>query len=120
MTCKQFEDAMRSEFGSADREEWKSRITRENWGGIPPSEHMAHLIGCDDCQTSLYEFLDVRDFLAYESHPCFHVAYYSANVPDRCLDAHGNLYTIITDREKRVGVVIGYCPWCGIKLPTKT
>jgi hypothetical protein len=40
MTCRQFEDAMRSEFGSVDREESKGRITRENWDGLPPSEHI--------------------------------------------------------------------------------
>jgi hypothetical protein len=31
---------MRSEFGSVDREEWKGRITGENWDGLPPSEHI--------------------------------------------------------------------------------
>jgi hypothetical protein len=103
MTCKQFESAMRSEFGSVDREEWKGRITRENWDGISPSEHIAHLTGCRDCQTSLFQFLDVRHFLEYSSHPCFHVAYYSADIPERCLDVDGGLYTIITDREKRRG-----------------
>jgi len=109
---------MRSQFGSVDREEWKSRITRENWDGLSPSEHIAHLINCDDCQTSLFQFLDVRDFLEYESHPCFHVAYYSADTPDRCLDVDQRIYTIITDREKERGIVIGFCPWCGVGLPT--
>jgi len=118
MTCRQFEDAMRSEFGSVDREEWKLRITRENWDGLPPSEHIAHLTGCSDCQTSLFQFLDVRHFLEYSSHPCFHVAYYSADVPEHCLDAHLGLYTIITNSEKRHGIGIGFCPWCGIELPT--
>jgi len=108
---------MRSEFGSADRDEWKSRITRENWDGISPFEHMAHLIGCDDCQTSLYQFLDVRDFLGYESHPCFHVAYYSADTPERWLKIDGfGLYLINT--ENGDGIVIGFCPWCGVVLPT--
>ena len=109
---------MRLEFGSVDREEWKDRITRENWEGLPPSEHIGHLIGCSDCQTSLFQFLDVRDFLEYESHPCFHVAYYAAETPERCLKTDAGLYAIITDREKRDGIVIGFCPWCGIKLPT--
>ena len=117
MNCRQFEDAMRSEFGSADREEWKIRITRENWDGIPPSEHMTHLVGCVDCQTSLYQFLDVRDFLAYESHPCFHVAYYSADTSDRCLKAdRSGVY--LTYTENGGGIVIGFCPWCGVVLPT--
>jgi len=103
MTCRQFEDAMRSEFGSVDREEWKGRITRENWDGLPPSEHIGHLTGCDDCQTSLYQFLDVRHFLEYRYHPCFHVAYYSADIPERCLDAHLGQYTIVKNGEKHDG-----------------
>jgi hypothetical protein len=109
---------MRSQFGSADGEEWKSRITRDDWDGLQPSEHIAHLTGCSDCQNSLFQFLDVRDFLEYESHPCFHVAYYSAETPERCLDVNSGLYAIFTTREKRHGIVIGFCPWCGIGLPT--
>jgi hypothetical protein len=117
MNCRQFEGAMRSEFGSVDRDEWKLRITREDWGGIPPSEQIAHLVGCSDCQTSLYQFLDVRNFLAYESHPCFHVAYYSADTPERCLEIDRfGLYSINTEKGDRI--VIGFCPWCGVTLPT--
>jgi hypothetical protein len=100
-----------------DREEWKRRITREDWDGLPPSEPIAHLTGCNNCQTSLFQFLEVRHFREWRSHPCFHVAYYSADVPERCLDAHLGLYTVHTDREKGHGVVIGFCPWCGIELP---
>ena len=118
MTCTEFEGAMRSQFGSVDREEWRLRITSENWEGLPTSGHIAHLIECSDCQNSLWQFLDVRDFLKHESHPCFHVAYYSAETPEGCLDLNSGLYSIITDREKRRGIVIGFCPWCGINLPT--
>jgi hypothetical protein len=120
MTCRQFEDAMRSEFGSVDREEWKHRITRDNWEGLTLSEHVTHLTTCRDCQTSLFQFLDVRHFLEYSSHSCFHVAYYSADIPERCLDADGPVYAIITDRDKRTSIVIGFCPWCGIELPVGT
>src|SRR5262249_30946918 len=118
MTCREFETTMRSQFGTVDREEWKLRITRENWEGLPTSEHIAHLTSCSDCQGSLWQFLDVREFLKHESHPCFHVAYYSADTPHRCLDVHSGLYSVITDREKMCGIVIGFCPRCGISLPT--
>ena len=117
MTCREFEDHMRSLFGSADAVEWKRRISREDWTGLPQSEHIAHLVACDDCRTSLYSFLDVPD-LDYLSHPCFHVAYYAANTPARCIDARGGVYGIITDRHKRESIVIAFCPWCGIPLPT--
>jgi hypothetical protein len=110
---------MRSQFRSVDREEWRSRITRENWDGLPLSEQIAHLTNCDDCRNSLFQFLDVRDFLEYETQPCFHVAYYSADTRDRCLDRDMfGLYSISTDREKGCSIIIGFCPWCGINLPT--
>jgi hypothetical protein len=61
----------------------------------------------------------VREFLEFESHPCFHVAYHSADTSDRCLnlDTFG-LYSITTDRDEKCSIVIGFCPWCGVSLPT--
>lgn len=116
MTCREFEDHMRSEFASVDAAEWKRRISREDWSGLAPSAVVAHLTACDDCRTSLYLFLDVPD-LDYLSHPCFHVAYYAANTAARCIDASGGVYGIITGRDKCESIVIGFCPWCGTPLP---
>ena len=39
-------------------------------------------------------------------------------VVDRCLDKSHGMYSIITNRERGEGIVIGCCPWCGVKLPT--
>jgi hypothetical protein len=66
---------------------------------------------------SLLQFFEVQHFLQYEKHPCFHVAYYSADIPDRCLDLQCGMYSIITSAEKGEGIVIGFCPWCGTQLP---
>jgi hypothetical protein len=109
---------MRSQFGLANREEWKDRITRENWSGLSPSGYTTHLATCGDCQTSLFQFLDVREFLDYRSHLCFHVAYYSADIPDRCIERSQGVYSILINREKRESIVIGFCPWCGMDLLT--
>ncbi len=54
----------------------------------------------------------------YRKHPCFCVAYYSAEVRDKCLEFHLGGYSIITDRAKRESIVIGFCPWCSVRLPT--
>lgn len=118
MTCREFESALRANFGSVDRDEWQRRITREHWDDLPPSEHTVHLAACSDCQTSLFQFIDVRDFLEFESHPCFHVAYYSADTPDRCLDLHEGDYTIPIGHSTRavlssltaLGVASSYRP----------
>ena len=109
---------MSTEFRSVDREVWKSRITSENWNDVEESESTAHLVSCLDCQTSLFQYLEAREFLDYHSHPCFHVAYHSANVPQRCLDLTHGMYCIITEYSRSEGILIGFCPWCGITLPT--
>jgi hypothetical protein len=109
---------MTARFGSADREEWRGRITSEDWSGLSSSDHLAHLIACRDCQTSLFQFLELRESLDYRSHSCFDVAYYSAAIPQRCIERSHGLYSIIANGEKNDSVVIGFCPWCGITLPT--
>lgn len=116
MTCREFENAMHAEFGSVDRDEWRRRITREDWAGLPSSDYTAHLVACFDCQTSLFQFLDAPNLPDYRSYPCFHVCYFSSDVPGRCLWLDGGLYVIPFHRDKKEGVVIGFCPWCGIKL----
>lgn len=118
MTCREFEDAMSEEFGSVDKTHWQSVIVRGAWDEISHhSTYTDHLVSCDGCVTSLYQFLDVRQWIEYRSQPCFHVAYYSGEVPERCLERHLGLYSIITDRESQTGIVIGFCPWCGVNLP---
>ena len=82
------------------------------------SDYTAHLVECGDCLTSLFQFLQVRDFVDYQAHPCFHLAYYMAPIPERCLEKTHGEYGIITEYEKRTSVVIGFYPWCGLKLLT--
>src|SRR5262249_37737305 len=86
VTCREFEDAMQSEITSVDPDQWKRRITPEDWTDLPDSRHLAHLTECSDCQSSLYQFLSLPDPIGYLEQPCFHVAYFSAEVPEKCLD----------------------------------
>jgi hypothetical protein len=117
MFCRQFEDSMRKEFGTVDKDVWRRLLIREEWDELPASDHTRHLSTCSDCMQSLLQFFEVQHFLQYEKHPCFHVAYYSADIPDRCLDLQCGMYSIITSAEKGEGIVIGFCPWCGTQLP---
>lgn len=109
---------MEAVFGSVDVDQYRTIIRGERWDELPISECANHLATCSDCPTSLWQFLQIRHLVDYRSQRCFHVAYYSADVPERCLDRHLGMYSIITNRETREGVVIGFCPWCGIGLPT--
>ncbi len=115
MTCRQFEATMESAFALADRDQLRTQLINEHWDEIPSSDHLRD---CSDCVQSLLQFLQIRDSVDYRSQPCLHVSYYSAEVPDRCLDRHLGMYSICTDRNRQEFVVIGFCPWCGISLPT--
>ena len=118
MNCRQFEDAMYLEFAEADADRWRDLITKERWDQLPASVYSDHLKECRDCPTSLWQFFQVRGRIDYTSEPCFHVAYYSSNVPDRCLDKIHGMYTVATMDHSGNGVVIAMCPWCGVPLPT--
>jgi len=118
MTCRQFEDAMDITFAFAERDELRAQLINERWDEIPASEQSEHLRQCSDCVQSLLQFLEIRGSVDYRSQPCFHVAYYSADVPDRCLDRHLGLYSVWTSQNTDQSVVIGFCPWCGVRLPT--
>jgi hypothetical protein len=38
------------------------------------------------------------------------------NEEDRCITQYLGLFEIILDKVEDTGIVIGACPWCGIKL----
>jgi hypothetical protein len=118
MNCRQFEDAMRVEFADADADHWRDLIVKESWDRLPPSAISDHLKECHDCPTSLWQFFAIRHRIDYMFEPCFHVAYYSADVPDRCLDKTHGIFSIATMDQSGHGVVIAVCPWCGVALPT--
>ena len=110
---------MRVVFEAANAEQWRDRISKENWDDLPASVYTDHLKECNDCQTSLWQFFEIRGRVDYTSEPCFHVAYWSADVPFRCIEIIHGCYSIATfDGKIGRGVVIGFCPWCGVALPT--
>jgi hypothetical protein len=118
MTCRQFEDAMETVFASADRETLRAQLIKERWDEIAAPDQSKHLSECSDCVQSLLQFLEIRGLVDYRLQPCFHVAYYSADVPDRCLDRHFGPYSVWTRKSGDRSIVIGFCPWCGATLPT--
>jgi hypothetical protein len=105
-------------FADADADPWRDLIAKLSWDQLPASAYNDHLKDCNNCQTSLYQFFEIRDRVDYTSEPCFHIAYWSADVPSRCIEKGWNVYSIATMDKSGVGVVIGVCPWCGTALPT--
>jgi hypothetical protein len=118
MTCRQFEDAMRVEFADADANYWRDQIVKESLDRLPSSLYRDHLRRCNDCQTSLWQFFEIRHRVDYTREPCFHVAYYSADVRRRCLEKIHGMYSIATMDKREHGIIIARCPWCGVSLPT--
>src|ERR1700680_4883063 len=98
MTCREFEDAMEDHFGAVDANQMRDVIVRDEWHVLPPSPFRDHLASCSDFPHGLFHFLHIRGSLDYRSQPCFHVAYHSADVPERCLNRSLGMYAIITDR----------------------
>ena len=108
---------MRVEFADADADYWRDLILKENLDQLHLSPYRDHLKSCNDCQTSLWQFFDIRYRVDYTCEPCFHVAYYSADVRDRCLEKTHGMYSIATLDGRGHGIVIAKCPWCGVALP---
>jgi hypothetical protein len=109
---------METVFASADRDALRAQLINERWDEIQASGESEHLSRCSDCVQSLLQFLEIRGRVDYRSQPCFHVAYYSADVSDQCLDRQFGLYSVWMNSDKRKSVVIGFCPWCGKPLST--
>lgn len=57
MTCRQFEDAMQVEFADVDANYWRDLIANEKLDQLHNSLYRDHLRSCNDCQTSLWQFL---------------------------------------------------------------
>ena len=121
MECREFEDNLWRYFSNYDFE--SCRRHSDDWSEFLPVDEfhrslLSHLATCDDCVSSLLWYLDMKDTVDYREFPCLHLAYFCKDGEDQCLDYMHGLFSVLLDRETRSGIVIGFCPWCGIKLNT--
>ena len=121
MQCRNFEDSMSRYFSDVDAEMYREEMTKERWSRLKSTDAkqralIEHASNCSDCSHSLWQYLSIRDRVDYHDYPCFHLAYYSVDEEDRCITQHLGLFEIILDKAEDTGIVIGACPWCGIKL----
>ena len=119
MKCRDFEDQMSVSYADADAELYRDAMRRDEWDGLPKTKANRHAAVCSDCAGSLWQFFEIRGRVDYHAHPCFHLAYYSSPVADRCIDLTLGWYSINLDQSGTVGIVIGYCPWCGVDATPK-
>jgi hypothetical protein len=121
MQCRNFEDSMSRYFGDVNAEMYLEAMAKENWSLLKSKDAkqralIEHAANCSNCSLSLCQYLSIRDKVDYREYPCFHLAYYSVDEEDRCITQHLGLFEIILDKAEDIGIVIGACPWCGIKL----
>jgi len=121
MQCREFEDSLSGYFKEVESERIRDAHFVNDWSIIVPKDFyhqllIQHVSSCDDCLTSLLWYLDIRNDIDYHEYPCLHLAYFCRSEQDRCIDLKHGLFSIIID--ERYSIVIGNCPWCGIKLNT--
>jgi hypothetical protein len=121
MNCREFEDNLSGYFVDVEADLCRGSVVREEWHKIPYRDAfhralIAHVSTCSDCTQSLLQYLDVRERVDYHAFPCFHLAYYSTALHERCIDNDHGFFSIRLDRVSGIG--IGFCPWCGTKLIT--
>jgi hypothetical protein len=123
MKCREFEDNLSQYFSNCDFQTRANASATDNWSGFVPAdarheELLEHVSGCSDCANGLLWYLDIEGTVNYQEYPCLHLAYYCNNEEHRCVERIHDIYSIILEKEVGTGIVIGFCPWCGIKLNT--
>ncbi len=141
MTHFEFEDSMSKYFSKVDPKKYKLYLKdqvskRDSDLEYNPHEKIQyyitsvnnyhsllveHAIECSDCLDNLLKYFEIREKVNYHDYPCFHLAYYT-NCDNPCIENDNGFFSIITlkneDGKSLEGYGIGFCPWCGIKLPT--
>ena len=128
MKCHQFEDRMSEFFSELNPDRYIKRIResswKEDWSQFYSTdkeynEMIRHVTNCNDCVDSLIRYLKIKDQVDYHLYPCFHLAYFSNSDTDKCIYASDGDFTIAIHNDKKAGIVIAFCPWCGAPLPTR-
>ena len=121
MQCREFEDNLSHYFQRYDLKACSDASATDDWSGFGAVDEnhqklLKHVSTCSDCATSLLWYLEIKDTVDYHEYPCLHLAYVCNSEEVRCIDRFHNLFSIIIDKEAGTGIVIGHCPWCGLKL----
>lgn len=87
------------------------------WAEAPPGLDPAlvrHLGECSDCSNDVLWLVEIRDELDAASYPCLHIAYGASSAANHLIHQQHGVYVIRTGGD--AGIVIGFCPWCGLEL----
>jgi len=118
INCHQMQKEIKNNFQNIDTHICKKAIVQEVFSllrGIK-KEIIEHLETCSDCTNDVLWYLEIREICDFKKFPCLHIAYACNNQTARLVSNQNNVFSININGNKENGIVIGYCPWCGIKL----
>lgn len=121
MQCHEFEADLPHYFKYVNAEIYQQAIVKDDLQSLLSDNniHIAllqHASVCDNCTTSLWHYLRIRDKAELNQYPCFHLAYYCLDDEEKCIEFENGLFSIILDKADGSGIIIGYCPWCAKEL----
>jgi hypothetical protein len=109
-----------SSFANADATKCRSAAEHGDFSDfteLPPDLGL-HLANCSDCCLDVCWFVEIRQEISVEQYPCVHIAYASTAHANHMIHQSNNVFVLTTNRKRAEGIVIGYCPWCGLALNT--
>lgn len=127
MICRRLHDDLDAAFGDVDSAGYhaavKAAFRHEHWSSLlgvsaERDQALLHASDCPDCLDDLLMYLEIRDHTDYREFPCLHLAYYATKEELCCVENDRGFFFIMLPGRKSEGIGIGFCPWCGIALPT--
>lgn len=90
-----------------------------DWSPAPAALDPAllrHLTHCCDCSNDVLWYSAIRDEADVNAYPCLHLTYAASRFANHVIAEQHGVYIIRTDDAGHQGIVIGFCPWCGLQL----
>lgn len=101
-------------------EEIKEAIVSEDFSALLklPSSVQRLIESHPDIWIDIWWYTSIRRYLNVNDFPRMHIAYAaSAEANHSIVEEHG-VFSILTGNKRAEGLVISFCPWCGIALNT--
>lgn len=110
--CRSYSRQIPAAFADTPRDAVRAAMTTDAIG----QELARHLRDCSDCSNDVLWYAAIREELDVNAYPCIHIAYACSRAANQVIDEQHGMYAIRTDAARGEGIVIGFCPWCGLEL----
>ncbi len=98
----------------------RQAVSDGDYSGIPdiPGDAVDHLVECVDCSNDLLWFIGIRQEIDVTTYPCLHLAFACSSRGNGVIERQHGMFAIRVDVKTGRSIVIGFCPWCGLRLNT--